>query len=336
MYRWWSCVRCGHSAYWPAGSGYACQYPWQNTSAASLAYLYVNASQACTLLLPCCPTGSVEGRSLQALALAASFRLAPAPWDARRSTAVYRGSCYSTANSSDASPKVQAWAARAQLARYGLPRAGWCTVQGWSGVGHGRQDPAGMLLLCIDWGRRSYCPCGALRTVQWPTYFPVCWCWPSERLMSWALRPSAQTHITCHNLHLCTCATQLICHNAPCPVPVLHPALTGCAACTTSATLHPPPTRLMAHRQRSRQHYQHHLHHPRTWRQPRMPLYQSGRAVHRRGRSGPCCGQLSRQGRAGLQVRVCQPATAAAAAAAPASVPAVPSPVRVECSPWQQ
>lgn len=131
------------------------QRPWVS--------LFFKASQACTVLLPCCLAGSVEGRSLQALALAASFRLAPAPWDVRRSTAVYRGSCYSTANSSDASPKVQAWAARAQLARYGLPRR-WYTVQGWSGVGHGRQDPAGMLLLCIDWGRRSYCPCGALRS----------------------------------------------------------------------------------------------------------------------------------------------------------------------------
>lgn len=158
------------------------QRPWVS--------LFFKASQACTVLLPCCRTGSVEGRSLQALALAASFRLARAPWDVRRSTAVYRGSCYSTANSSDASPKVQAWAARAQLARYGLPRSGWCTVQGWSEVGHYRGRTRGKGCCCVlIGGAAPFALVATYGVKEWPTYFPVCWCWPSERLMSMALSP---------------------------------------------------------------------------------------------------------------------------------------------------
>lgn len=65
----------------------------------------------------CLHTGTVEGRSMALLGQIYGFQVKVPPWEERLNAAIYRGSCYATANSSDeASPEYQP---RAQLARWG-------------------------------------------------------------------------------------------------------------------------------------------------------------------------------------------------------------------------
>ena len=78
----------------------------------------------CTL---CLRTDTVEGRSLALLSQVYGFQIKVPPWEERLNAAIYRGSCYATANSSsEASSDYQP---RAQLAWWGGVGRGTCPLQ---------------------------------------------------------------------------------------------------------------------------------------------------------------------------------------------------------------